>query len=389
MATARIFATSVILTVVGLIGAGWYGGLAGAVSAALLIVLEVSLSFDNAVVNAGILARLTDRWVTLFLTVGVLIAVFGMRILFPILLVSVTAGIGPIEAVQLAMRGGSPETPGTYANVVEAAEPLIGSFGGMFLLMVFLDFMCTDRKLFWLRPIEKVLVLIGRIPSAPAMLAATVLLVASQLVAEEDRTDVLTAGTLGIVVHLAVNGLGPVLEAAQRRGTATAVAGAKVAGTAAFALFVYLQLLDASFSLDGVIGAFAITVDPVLIAIGLGVGAFYVRSLTVLLVRKGTLAEFAYLDHGAHWAIGALAAILLISIERTVPEVISGLIGVGFVGVALLSSISRNRRRAAAGLPADGDAGPEPGRDGDDQREPVTVGVASPAGQPAGPQPRR
>jgi len=349
VATARIFATSVLLTVAGLIGAAVYGGGAGAVSAALLIVLEVSLSFDNAVVNAGVLGRLTDRWVTLFLTVGVVIAVFGMRILFPILLVSVTAGIGPVQAVQLALRGGTPETPGTYANVVQAAEPLIGAFGGMFLLMVFLDFVCTDRELLWFRPAEKVLALIGRIPSAPAMLAGAVLLGVSALVAEADRTDVLTAGTLGIVVHLAVNGLGPVLEAAQRHGGAAAVAGAKVSGTAALALFVYLQLLDASFSLDGVIGAFAITVDPVLIAIGLGVGAFYVRSLTVLLVRRGTLAEFAYLDHGAHWAIGALAAILLISIEHKVPEVISGLIGVFFVGVALASSIRRNRRQAATG----------------------------------------
>ncbi len=345
MGAVRIFATSVVLTVVGLVGAGLYGGIAGAVSAALLIVLEVSLSFDNAVVNAGILARMTDRWVTLFLTLGVVIAVFGMRIVFPVLMVSLTAGIGPVETVRLALRGGAPETPGTYANLVTGAEPLIGAFGGMFLLMVFLDFMCTDRDLLWLRPVEKVLLTIGRIPSAPAMLAGAVLLVASALVGEQDRVDVLTAGTLGVIVHLAVNGLGPVLEAAHHHGAAGAVDGAKASGTAALALFVYLQLLDASFSLDGVIGAFAITVDPVLIAIGLGVGAFYVRSLTVLLVRNGTLAEFAYLDHGAHWAIGALAAILLVSIQVQVPEVVSGLIGVGFVGAALVSSIGRNRRR--------------------------------------------
>lgn len=345
MGAVRIFATSVVLTVVGLVGAGLYGGVAGVVSAALLIVLEVSLSFDNAVVNAGILARMTDRWVTLFLTLGVVVAVFGMRIVFPVLMVSLTAGIGPVETVRLALRGGAPEIPGTYANLVTGAEPLIGAFGGMFLLMVFLDFMCTDRDLLWLRPVEKVLVTIGRIPSAPAMLAGAVLLLASALVGEPDRVDVLTAGTLGIVVHLAVNGLGPVLEAAQHHGAAGAADGAKAAGTAALALFVYLQLLDASFSLDGVIGAFAITVDPVLIAIGLGVGAFYVRSLTVLLVRNGTLAEFAYLDHGAHWAIGALAAVLLVSIQVQVPEVVSGLIGVGFVGAALASSIGRNRRR--------------------------------------------
>ena len=124
-------------------------------------------------------------------------------------------------------------------------------------------------------------------------------------------------------------------------------------GKAAFFLFLYLEVLDASFSFDGVIGAFAITSDPIIIAIGLGVGAMFIRSLTVFLVRKGTLGEYVYLEHGALWAIGALAVLLLITIEYDVPEVVTGLIGVGFIGAALVSSIVRNRREAPRGREPD------------------------------------
>ncbi|MDN5861400.1 MAG: DUF475 domain-containing protein, partial [Pseudonocardia sp.] len=102
---------------------------------------------------------------------------------------------------------------------------------------------------------------------------------------------------------------------------------------------------------DGVIGAFAITTDPILIALGLGlIGAMFVRSLTVYLVRKGTLADYVYLEHGAHWAIGALAVILLVGIGYHVNEIITGLIGVGFIGAAFLSSVLRNRKLEAEGV---------------------------------------
>ena len=126
---------------------------------------------------------------------------------------------------------------------------------------------------------------------------------------------------------------------------------AKASGKAGFFLFLYLEVLDAAFSFDGVIGAFAITTDPILIALGLGlIGAMFVRSLTVFLVRKGTLQDYVYLEHGAHWAIGALATILLVGIGFHVNEVVTGLIGVAFIGAAFLSSIMRNRKLAARGI---------------------------------------
>jgi hypothetical protein len=199
---------------------------------------------------------------------------------------------------------------------------------------------------------------------------------------------VLTAGIAGLATYLGVRGLGEFFEgrgAGEERGEADeletgAEAGADAPGTstgilpatgkAAFFLFLYLEVLDASFSFDGVVGAFAITQEIFVIAAGLGIGAMYIRSLTVYLVRQGTLQEYVYLEHGAHYAIGALALILAISIETEVPEIITGLVGVGFIGVALLSSLRHRGRRRAA----DDSAGRPDGGPGERSRTAVPAG---------------
>ena len=105
-----------------------------------------------------------------------------------------------------------------------------------------------------------------------------------------------------------------------------------------------MELIDASFSLDGVLGAFALSNDVIIIAIGLGIGAMFVRSLTLLIVETKTLSKFRYLEHGAHWAIGALAIIMLITTVHEIPEVITGLIGLFFIVAALISSVLYNKR---------------------------------------------
>jgi hypothetical protein len=107
-------------------------------------------------------------------------------------------------------------------------------------------------------------------------------------------------------------------------------------------------VLDASFSFDGVIGAFAITKDVVIIMLGLGVGALFVRSITIYLVRQGTLSAYRYLDHGAHYAVGALATIMVISMHFHVPELITGLIGILFISAGVWSSVRHNKRDALA-----------------------------------------
>ncbi|MDX3368160.1 DUF475 domain-containing protein, partial [Streptomyces sp. ME02-6987-2C] len=97
-----------------------------------------------------------------------------------------------------------------------------------------------------------------------------------------------------------------------------------------------------------VIGAFAITNDIVLMALGLGIGAMYVRSLTVYLVRQGTLDDYVYLEHGAHYAIGALSLILLVTIQYEINEIVTGLVGVVLIGASFWSSVRRNRALRSA-----------------------------------------
>ena len=360
----RTFGGALGVTVVGLVLAFLYGGSTGLAVAAILGVLEVSVSFDNAVVNATYLGKLNAFWQRMFLTVGVLIAVFGMRLLFPVVIVCLTAKITPAQAYHLAMNGGSVHTPGTYANLLHAAHPAIAAFGGMFLLMLFLEFIFEERELTWLSWLERPLARIGKLDQVGVAVAGVVLVIAANTLAPDGKTStVLASGIFGLVTYLVVNGLGGLFEAEEeddagevpgihgdpeaieqvmsKRSTAQLIG---LAGKAAFGVFLYLEVLDATFSFDGVIGAFAITSDPIIIAIGLGIGAMYIRSLTVYLVRKGTLSEYVYLEHGALWAIGALAVLLLITIEYEVPEVVTGLIGVGFIGAAFISSLVRNRR---------------------------------------------
>jgi hypothetical protein len=360
----RTFGGSLIVAAVGLAAGFVYGGSKGLALAAILAVLEVSLSFDNAVVNATVLVRMSPFWQKIFLTVGVAIAVFGMRLIFPLLIVGITAKLNPVEAVRLALEKGNADEPGTYGYLLHQAHPAIAAFGGMFLLMLFLDFVFEERDITWLSWIEKPLARIGKLDQLSVVIALAVLATSAYTLgksadtAQPDKiSTILVSGLLGLGTYLLVSGLGEFFaqdEDADGDVDADDLAlklernkTMHVVGKAAFFLFLYLEVLDASFSFDGVVGAFAITSDPIIIAIGLGIGAMFIRSLTVFLVRKGTLSEYVFLEHGALWAIGALAVILLITIEYEVPEVVTGLIGVGFIGAALVSSILRNRRVAA------------------------------------------
>ncbi|MFI8971572.1 DUF475 domain-containing protein [Nocardia asteroides] len=347
----RIFGMSVVITVISLVVAYLYGGATALALCAILGILEVSLSFDNAVINATVLERMSEFWQRIFLTVGVVIAVFGMRLVFPLAIVWITAGLGPIEAFDLALNPPPDDAPyfpdgsPSYETLLTDAHPQIAAFGGMFLALLFLNFIFEEREITWLSWLEKPLAKAGKLDMLSVVVAGTGLILTAEFLAkDEDRSTVLVAGLLGMIVYIAVDGLGSMFhtEDLETSGPSTLV---KATGKAAFFMFLYLEVLDASFSFDGVIGAFAITSDPIIIALGLGfIGAMFVRSITVYLVRQGTLSEYVYLEHGAHWAIGALAAILLVSIGVHVDELITGLIGVAFIGAALISSIMRNRK---------------------------------------------
>ncbi|GAA1901814.1 DUF475 domain-containing protein [Streptomyces sodiiphilus] len=357
----KTFGWSFGVTVAGLAAAYAFWGWQGFAIVAILSVLEISLSFDNAVVNAGILKKMNAFWQKIFLTIGILIAVFGMRLVFPVVIVAVSAKTGPMEAVRLAMN-----EPETYARMVTDAHPSIAAFGGMFLLMIFLNFIFQEREVTWLAWLERPLAKLGKIDSFAVGVALAALLLTASTIATsayqyggthvDASSTVMLAGIAGLLTYLLVGGLSGYFEnrleedeerehvaeeAAQRAGRKTGTVG--LAGKAAFFLFLYLEVLDASFSFDGVIGAFAITNHIFWMALGLGIGAMYVRSLTIYLVREGTLDEYRYLEHGAHYAIGALAVMLLISIRWHLPEVVTGLFGVGLIALAFWSSLRHNR----------------------------------------------
>ena len=334
------FGGSLLFTLVCMALGGWYGWassgtLEGTLSilwiCAVLAVLEVSLSFDNAAVNASILKDMDPVWQQRFLTWGIAIAVFGMRIVFPILIVMVAASLGPIDAVRLALSD-----PAEYQRIVSDAHIGLMGFGGAFLGMVALKFFFDpDKDLNWLAVIESPLSKVANIEAIAIGLVLLGTWATSTMLADADALTFIIAAIGGLLTYLAVEVVNHVLEPPTPSSGDVAKAG--------FGAFLYLEVLDASFSFDGVIGAFALTNNLIIIAIGLGIGAMFVRSMTIFLVRRGTMSEYRYLEHGAFYAILALSVIMYINTFAHIPEVITGLIGAVLIGLAFWSSVRANR----------------------------------------------
>jgi hypothetical protein len=316
---------------------GWQGIEAAWITLVLLL-LEVSLSFDNAVVNARVLDKLTPAQQRFFLTWGLVIPVFGVRFAGPLVMVALAGGVGMGEALDAALH-----QPERYRQLLELAEPRILAFGGMFLVMVFLRYFFDDAKtLHWLQPLERRLSAAGRVEALEIALALILLLLVDAALPGELRADVMIAGVIGLVLQLLSTSLAEAFGDEEQ-------AGARLAAGGGLASLLYLELLDASFSLDGTIGAFAITSNLGLILTGLGLGALFIRSLTLMLSREKALDQLIYLEHGAHYAIGALGLLMLASIllaqhHLHLPEWLAGLIGILLLLLSFADSI-RHRRQ--------------------------------------------
>jgi hypothetical protein len=343
----RHFYLDFIFTAIALAVAAWWGYSNGGLGGMIATLSEISLSFDNAVVNASVLKGWDDFWKMIFLTIGILIAVFGMRLVFPIVIVAVTADLGMMQVVDLALNN-----PEEYSARLMAHHAEISAFGGIFLLLVFLNFVFDDKDVHWFNWLESRLAKLAKVDAMSDFVALIVLMIAVSFAAEAQAAAVLIAGVWGILVYLGVQVISGMLEGdleeeldSEGNSTGQATSAIMKGGIIGF---LYLEVLDASFSFDGVIGAFAITNDVIVIMLGLAIGAMFVRSMTIFLVDKGTLDEFIYLEHGAHYAIGALAVIMLLSVKFHVPELITGLIGIAFIGWALLASLKYRKTEALA-----------------------------------------
>jgi hypothetical protein len=298
----------------------------------LLAVLEVGLSFDNAVVNALVLKTMSKKWQDRFLLWGILIAVFGMRLVIPVIIVAVFGGLWPWDAFALAFTDGQ-----HYGEILHNAHWEISGFGGMFLTMVVITFLLEKQDVTWVTWLERRLQQLGQLKSFATLVGLGLTFVVPLLAPADHRFSTLLAMVGGLVTYLAVDMIGDRMESDDDK---MVLEGAVKSGAATF---IYLEVLDASFSFDGVIGAFALSTNVLIIMAGLGIGAFFVRSLTVYLVRGGKLDELPHLGHAAHYAIGVLAAIMFISMAHEVPEIITGLAGAVLLIIGIVTSVRYNR----------------------------------------------
>ena len=318
------FRSSIIITVIGLIIAFYIGGFYALYITALLAILEVSLSFDNAVVNAKVLETMEPKWQQRFITYGIPIAVFGMRFLFPIVIVAVASGMGMIETFNIAIKD-----PTLYHDTLVSVEKLIFAFGGSFLLMVFLDFIFDeDREDKWIKVLEdsKALSKMGTVNNIELIISISVGIL---LVYFTQDYGIALAYFSGVLLHSIIASLDDLFST---DGVRSGIMG-----------FLYLEVLDASFSFDGVIGAFALSSNIFIIMVGLGIGAMFVRSLTIYFVEKKTLTEFKYLEHGANYAILALSLVMFYKIFGHISEMLVGTIGITFIGIAVWHSIKEKK----------------------------------------------
>lgn len=336
MENFKYFKWSFLFTLIGVTAGYFIGGPSAALIVLILSVLEVSLSFDNAVINAKKLVTMDPVWRQRYLVWGMAISVGFMRLLFPLLIVAVIAKMAPWAAATMAVAN-----PDEYARVLSSAHHQVSAFGGAFLMMVFLKFFVDQNKdHHWLHIVEAPLTRLGKLESMEVALTLTALAVSALLMENaQHRAEFLVAGVAGVVLYLIVGGLSALVGDEDNAN--------KTAAKGGFATFMYLEVQDASFSFDGVIGAFALSNNLFIITIGLAIGALFVRSFTLMLVDKGTLAAYRYLEHGAFWAVGSLAVLMLVSVHVHLPEAVTGLIGASLIGLALFSSVRANKSKAA------------------------------------------
>ncbi|NLY04020.1 MAG: DUF475 domain-containing protein [Campylobacter sp.] len=322
----RYFYSSFFIMTLGFILAFYIGSWQAVYICFLLCILEISLSFDNAVVNAKVLSGMDEVWQRRFIVYGIPVAVFGMRFLFPLLVVSIAAGLGMGETLNLAVNN-----PDAYHEALAENKNQIYIFGGAFLIMVFFDFFFDkERDIYWLKPFEDnaLIRFLKHVPNIGPIIATFIGL---YIISKTGNHLYAIAFFGAILVHMFIASINEMFT----------VDGVRIGLMG----FLYLEILDASFSFDGVIGAFALSDNIFIIMIGLGIGAMFVRSITIFLVKKKTLTLFLFLEHGAHYAIFALALMMFIKVFYEVSEIITGTIGFAFILVAFLCSIYENKRR--------------------------------------------
>ncbi|MBA5723983.1 DUF475 domain-containing protein [Candidatus Liberibacter sp.] len=300
----------------------------------VLAILEISLSFDNAILNAKSLQKMSPLWQNRFLTWGILIAVFGMRVIFPILIVSISAKINPIEAINIAIFH-----PQDYLKIITEAHLSITGFGGTFLIMVSLAFFLdTKKNIHWIRFLEIPMNFLARIKGSKIFIVLLIVSAISCALPAKDLHVLIVSSILALIAFYAMSFLENILSNGSQKNI---IRHAK----SGFSTFLYLEIIDASLSFDGVISAFALTKNFFIIIIGLTIGAVYIRSMTLLVLKKGILGKYRYLEHGAFYAILMLSVVMFLQTVSNIPEIFTGTCSAILIILSIYSSIIYNRSR--------------------------------------------
>jgi len=236
----RIFAFSALITILIGIFVGFNTGPVGLWLFVVLALLEITFSFDNAVINSKILVRMSPLWQKLFLTVGIFIAVFVVRFALPIVIVMLATQLGIGEVVDLALNH-----PEKYGEELHKAGPVIDAFGGTFLLMIGISYFFDNDKIeHWLRPVERLFAHVGKLRFIKLIIMALVTAILLLTVDQSLKQVVLISSVLGIALQFGLSSMGSLFDKRMKNS------GIKQqVGWAAFASFMYLEVLDASLAL--------------------------------------------------------------------------------------------------------------------------------------------
>lgn len=223
--------------------------------------------------------------------------------------------------------------------MMQGAHLAVSAFGGAFLLMVFLNyFFSHEKEVHWIKVIEKPAAKMAVFQSIELVFAIVAMMSIHHYIPEPEKLTFLISFLWGLLTFLIVHGISGVLEEGHLSKLKFFSSG--------FGMFLYLEVLDASFSFDGVVGAFAISNQLLVIMIGLGVGAFFVRAITLYLVEKETLNQYRFLEHGAFYALGVLAFFMLLDSFFHFPEWLTALTGAAILVLSVLWSMYEDRKIA-------------------------------------------
>ena len=292
-----------------------------------LALFETVSSIDNAIINAEVLGTMGQKARRWFLTWGIFFAVFLVRGLLPWLIIWLaTPGIGPVEALMAAFSSDH-----RVLAAVEGARPSLLMAGGVFLVFLFLHWLFLEEKHFGL-PGERFIARQG----AWFYAIGSAALLALVWFAQRRSGGLAFAAVLGSTAFFIIHGF---KETAERQE-----AGLAGSALSDLAKLLYLEAIDLTFSIDGVLGAFAFTLSVPLILVGNGLGAVVVRQLTVGNIER--IRSLLYLKNGAMYSILGLGAVMVAeAFGAELPEWLTPLLTFAIVGWFFAKSLRADKAR--------------------------------------------